>query len=83
MMKLIEIKTEDIPKLTQLSENNAGKCLLEVLKEANNKINKGLRAPVEGAHLHRLQGAGQAIDEVIGVIENAREWFDNIQKRER
>jgi hypothetical protein len=82
MKKLINIDNpEEIAKLARLLTHSDGQCLLDVLERTNAKVNSLWKTPLEDAELHRLQGAGQTLDEVIGVIKNAKEWFENLQKK--
>lgn len=81
MKKLINIDNQDeIAKLARLLTHSDGQCLLDVLERTNARVNLLWKNTIGDAELHQLQGAGQTLDEVIGVIKNAKEWFENLKK---
>ena len=81
MKKLIHTDDpEEIAKLARLLTHSDGQCLLDILERTNAKVNSLWKNILDDNELHRLQGAGQVLDEVIEVMKKSEEWFENLKK---
>ena len=81
MKKLIHTDDpEEIAKLARLLTHSDGQCLLDILERTNAKVNSLWKNILDDNELHRLQGAGLVLDEVIEVMTKAEEWFENLKK---
>jgi hypothetical protein len=82
MKKVIHIPDDKelIAKLARLGSLPEGQALLAILEDADKRINDLWKQAVDDIELHRLQGAGQVVSDLIKDIKDAKEWLENIKR---
>lgn len=70
-----------IIRFYRLANYPDAKPLIDLLKEAQGSLNYSWKNVVQDSDIHRLQGAGQVIDEVIEMFEKAEDWLEELKKK--